>query len=1090
MKSSTSKMSWLRKSVMMSVVFTMGSIAAFAQTKTVSGTIVDDFGDPVLGANVVIVGTTTGVTTDIDGNFSLSGVPENAQLKVTFIGYASQIVSVAGQSKISVTIKEDVAQLEDVVVVGYGSMKKTDLTGSVSSLEGDKLTLKGTSGALEALQGSVPGANITQASGRVGGSFNIEIRGKSSINSSVTPLYVVDGIICDDIDFLNPQDIERIDILKDASSTAIYGSRATAGVVIVSTKSGASVSKKNTEKVSVSYDGYYGRSVVSRMPDFMTGEQFYNYRFMDFLASGQVVNGVPVVSQPVFTHLDNTYRQCVIYDPTETYSVLKDAISKGETYNWPELVTQDGNMQNHYLSVSGSSEKIKYHFGAGYNRNEGVYVNDLSSRFNLKGSVDADINKWFSAGLSTSFAYSSKDFASDQAIGVAYRLNPFCKPYAEDGSMNVKPGNFEALGSNSQYQFTDQVNPLGYLDEDQKHSNSYRMIGNLYVQYKPFKGFSVKSTFSPNFINYNVGNYTGSFGSRTPEASYESRTVLSWTWDNQIDYSLRINGHSINAMGLISSNKFTRTNTLTTATEPTEGTLWYNLYSGTVDPANTGTKYTENSMLSYALRLNYGYQDRYLVTATMRTDGSSRFSKDYRWGTFPSVALAWRLTEEEWMKEINWLSNLKLRVSYGVTGNNSGISDYNSLSASAPNYYAYGTTGATGYAPKGVVNSALEWEKSKEWNLGVDYGFLHNRINGSIEIYNKDSEHLLYARQLPLVAGGVKVTDNVGKVNNKGVEVSLNTVNFKNKNWEWTTNFTFAANRNEVKEIDGTSSMILGSDTGINGTLAVGQPVSNIYAYNLQGIVSDRNMKVPNNATAVEHGFKPGETVRECDYYHSVYGWSEGMPKIEDVNGDGIIDEDNDRKFLGSCSPAWTGNISSTLTYKDWDFSFSIYTKQNFKVYSEFMYENTNYHYRGYNNLNLDYYIPAGTLIGCDGVNADGTVINPVYQLETHYGDYPMPNASISEYGYGNLCYVNGKYNLTAIQKISYWKVKNISLGYNLPKKVLNQLHLTKLRVYCNVTNPFVFTNFKGFDPEWADASLKNDAPSTTTWQFGVNLKF
>lgn len=1072
------------------VLMSMLCVVAFAQSRSVSGLVKDAAGEPMIGVNVLVKGTTNGTITDFDGKFALTNVPDKATLVVSYIGYVTQEVSVAGKSNVVVTLAEDTETLDEVVVVGYGQMKKSDLTGSVASVSAESLTARGTTSALQALQGSVPGASITQNGGRGGAGFDIQIRGKSSINGSVTPLYVVDGIICSDIDFLNPQDIERMDILKDASSTAIYGSRATAGVVVVTTKSGATVSKKQLSKATVSYDGYYGVSQVARMPDFMDADAFAQWRFMQFLTTEN-----PNTAQPIYRMVGGAnYEQCMIYDDNGQ-SRIKEALRTGNTYNWPDLITQNGHEQNHYIAVSGQTDKVNYHLGVGYNENEGIYQGDASKRFNVKGSVDAKINQYFSAGISFNLTHMADDYASDDAVKIAYRQVPFAVPYDADGNLNPKPGNFEALGSNSSNQFTDTYNPFGYIEDDVKQSKSYRALGNIYFALTPVKGLSLKTTFSPNYSRVRTGQYSGAFASRTPQASVTSTDAMDWTWDNQIDYNFTKNDHSFNAMALFSMNSYNYEKYYTEVTEPTEGTLWYNLGTGTMQSYTS--EYQENSLVSYAMRLNYSYKGKYMITGTVRADGSSKFADGHRWGWFPSVAAAWRLSEESWLKR-DWLDNLKLRLSYGVTGNNSGIGNYAThTTASGPDYYAFANALALGYYPSGVVNRALTWETSNEVNVGVDFGFFNNRINGTVDFYNKLSKNLLYERPLPLVSGGGSLMDNVGEVRNRGVEISLNTVNVQRGDWRWETNFTFAYNKNKVLTIDGASDLLVGAseDYGdIIQTLQVGQPVNNVYCYNWAGIVNDKNMAIPNNkagqAYAAANGMQVGDNVKSADYYYAVYGWREGMPIIEDVNGDGVIDADNDRQVLGSRDAAWTGSINSTLSWKNWDLTIGVYTKQNYKVYSSFLHENYDYAYRGWNNLDMDYYIPAGTLIGCDGINADGSYINPVYQETTHYGEYPFPNASVTNNGPGSQFYVKEKLNMAAVTDASYWKIRNIILGYTFPKKWMNKIKVQNLRLYVNVTNPFVFSKYQGFDPEWAGAALKNDGPSKVTYQFGVNLKF
>jgi TonB-linked SusC/RagA family outer membrane protein len=490
-------------------------------------------------------------------------------------------------------------------------------------------------------------------------------------------------------------------------------------------------------------------------------------------------------------------------------------------------------------------------------------------------------------------------------------------------------------------------------------------------------------------------------------------------------------------------------------------------------------------MSSWAFRLNYNYKNRYLLTATVRWDGSSKFAQGNRWGSFPSVALAWRVTEEEFMKNINWLSNLKLRLSYGVTGNCDGIGNYAyATSATTGGYYYYNGQYVQGKYLSSLIDKDLKWEKSYEWNFGLDFGFFDNRINGSIELYNKTSKDLLYNKTTPLT--GATITTNIGEVNNKGIELSLNGVIIKKKDFTWNAGLTFSTNKNEVKKINGEGDRVISSNV-TTGSLFVGHPVNNVYGYELQGIVSDRMMTVPNSELATNNGFTPGNQVREYDYYYKVYGLSEGQPIIVDANQDGKID-DNDRKIFDA-DPSCAIGFNTSVTWKNWDFSMSLYSKINSKAFSATLEQYLNYSDRGRNRIDVDYYIPAGALIDADGYNADGTLINPVYQQSTHYGSYAFPNNGGSNGGVGK--YATQYLNAVSIEQVGFCKIKNITLGYTFPKNWINKFGCQHLRLYCTVTNPFVFTKFKGFDPEWAGSSLAADGtPSTITWQIGASVKF
>ena len=1084
----------------MASLLSMICFVAYAQ-QTVTGTVKDATGEPMIGVTVLLNGQAAAVT-DIDGNFSIKAEPKDV-VKVSYIGYTDQQITVGNKTSLDIVLQEDSQTLNEVVVVGYGTMKKSDLTGSVSSVDTEKLNAKGAASVMGNLQGANPGVNITQSSGRAGSDFNIEIRGKSSINRETTPLYVVDGVICSDIQWLNPQDIERIDVLKDASSTAIYGSRATAGVVMVTTKSGTTVKDSFKEsKPTISYDGYYGWVKTARMPKFQDAGEFYRYRFARQTAYGG--NGSLVeTANPVYVVGANALSFGYILNDDGIYAV-KDMLQRGESYDWPGLVTRNGSQQNHFLSVNGGGQNINYHFGAGYNQEKGIYKGDDQRRFNFKGSVDAKLNKIISAGFSVNVANIHNDYANDDAIKYAYRMNPFMRPFKEDGTTYHQPGYVDVYNSaGTGNNFTKSLNPLDVMNSTKKERETWRMLGNFYLKFDIIKGLDFKTTFSPNYTYYREGFFGGYVNpaTNTPwdddtynttdnknEAKLTTNRGFSWTWDNIINYNTRINDiHNIGVMGLFSMMSSNTEKTVWAATNVMENTDWWNLNSGTYNANGSSNSYTENSMISYALRANYGLLDRYLLTATVRWDGSSKFAKDNRWGAFPSVAFAWRASEEEFLKKIDWLSNLKLRLSYGVTGNNDGITNYaTQQTVSGPIYYPYGTVYSQGFYPSSIVNKDLKWEKSHEINFGVDFGFLNNRINGSVDIYQKTSKDLLYEVALPLESGGGTMVTNIGSVRNRGVEISLNTVNIQTKDWNWETTLTFAHNKNEVREINGTGDRVI-SESLTTGSLFVGESVNNVYGFEWAGIVSDRDMVVPNNKASELAGLTPGTVMKEYDYYFQTYKLKEGQPIIADTNNDGEID--NRDRVVKSSDPKWTGSFTSNLSYKNWDFSFSLYAKVGGKVYSNFLSEYLNIaNDRGRMRLNEDWYIPAGTLIDCDGVNADGTYINPVYQTTTHYGDYPYLNYAGSNGGVGALATYWD--NAKCIVDGSFLKVKNITLGYTFPKEWINKFGCSHLRLYFTVTNPFVITKYQGFDPEWANASLKNDGPSTVTYQIGASIKF
>ena len=1091
--------SFLRKTFLTLIAILM-AIPAFAQNIDVSGTVVDKDGEPLIGATVIISGSSKGTATDLDGNYTLKNVDPKARIIFSYIGYNSLEEKVDGRTTINVVLTDNAELLEEVVVVGYGVMKRTDLTGAVSTVGTEKLNAKGAPSILEALQGTTPGVSITKSTGRTNGTINVEIRGRSSINVDTTPLYVVDGVMCDDIEFLNPQDIERIDVQKDASSTAIYGSRGTAGVIIVTTKGGLNVRKN--QKATVTYDGYYGINKASHKPHFMMGQDWYYYRFGKFLEPmGGSNNFAAQTSQwmkPASYGLGQALLQQQIANLQSPY-IMKQLLEEGKTTDWIDLVTRTGQQQNHYVSVAGASETVNYHFGLGYNGEEGMYEGDSQNTVSFKGSVDARINKVISAGFNFNLAQVKNGYADGDAIAQAYRVNPYMIPYTETGEIQHFPGNKNTLGTDD-HQFSDFINPLDRMRNSTEKRTTYRALGNVYLQLNFLPELYFKSTFSPSYSSYRNGKYVGYINPETGltyvdndtrSATVKNSTGFSWVWDNMINYNKTFNDiHSVGAMFLFSSEKHTSEAYTWVASDPLLGSDWWNMGTGAFNATDSKSSYGENSMLSYAFRVNYGFKERYLLTATMRWDGSSKLAPGHRWHSFPSVAVAWRANQEAFLRDVNWITNLKLRLSYGITGNNKGVGNYDTkVGIGGPVYYPFGSTWYSGMYADGIIDNSLTWETSKEWNVGLDFGFLRDRISGTVEFYQKNSEKLLYNVELPLETGGVSMYTNIGKVQNRGVELSLTTVNIENSNFTWSTTFTFNHNSNKVKEINGVGDQYIGSATS---SLFIGYPANNVYQYVWDGVVSDRYMTVPDHQCAVDNGFTPGSQVREYDYYYKVYGVGEGQPKMLDVNGDGKIG-DEDKKIF-SADPKWQGNITSNMMYRlpkkggSIDFSFNVYFKDNFWVNSSFL--NGDYydlHDRGRGKMQMDYYIPAGTLVDAEGINPDGTFINPVYQTTTHYGKYPMLSGGTND-GLGP----QQSFYQTArgLTKVSFAKVKNITLGYNFSPNLLKSIGCQSLRLYCTITNPFVFTKYPGFDPEWASAAGKNDGPSVTSYQFGASIKF
>lgn len=1085
---------------MTTLMLSMSWLVAFAQGREVTGVVVDGNGEPVIGASVLEVGTTNGATTDFDGNFKLQGVKQDASLQVSFIGFITQTVAVGNQSNVKVVLKEEEQALDEVVVVGYGTMKKSDLTGSVASVSSDKLVARGSTRLEDALQGSVPGINITASTSRAGGGYSMQIRGQTSITKQASPLFVIDGIVCSSMDFLNPDDIERVDVLKDASSTAIYGSRASAGVIMITTKGSKGASK--AQKTEISYDGYYGVRKVARMPDFMDAKEFIDFRFARFTTltedayDGSIYKGVDATGTPHYRITDGDLTTAFLmrkggnsYKDSKIYELMMDPSFSGYGETWRDLVTRTASQQNHFISLAGATENVNYRLGMGYEGEENVFKYNDYERFNIKGAFDAKLSKVFEAGMTLNMAYTVQDDFNAEENGPyvnAFYFNPFVSPYDADGNIIANPGAKDAFDSDQQ--FTSSSSPLyDFRDKNyEDQTRKFHVFGNVYLRANIMDGLKFTTTFSPNFYHGRTGyfyatgikddNPDGSTYYQTNGTNYakvENTDRFDWTWDNQIDYGKTFGDHTINAMALFSMYRTDKETYSLEAKGISDDLLSYHaLQKGTGDKV-VSSSYTESMLVSTAFRLNYSYKGRYLATMTARADGSSRFAKGNRWGWFPSGAVAWRASEEDFLKGQDWLSNLKLRLSYGVTGNNN-VDDYVTMNtAGGPSYAVLDGSEVQGYYPNGLVNANLIWEKVKEFDLGLDLGVFNGRANLTADFYNRLSDGQIMERLVPLETGESSTTFNVGSVRNRGIELGLDFGIIRKKDFTWDVNVNFARNWNKIIELSN------GKVDEVGSNRFIGEPLNVLRDYTHTDVITDKGVTMHTMDGDIHY------TLQELfAKYGDKYAWYEGQVAVNDWNNDGKID-DEDKQIYGCTDPKWVGSFSTSLYYKGFDFSVMIYSKQGQWARS-YVHDGKYMKWsdRGNQHLAVDFYIPKGAPI------IDHTTGEIISNPETHYGNYPYPNNSDTSAGGYFSDKGSAKGENYQYQKTSFVKVKNITLGYTFPKKWISKIRLQHLRLYVNVVNPFCFTDYEGFDPEWAGAKLNNGGPASVTYQFGANIKF
>jgi len=1042
----------LKKACLLSLLVIFASAQLLAQK--VSGVVVDELNEPIPGVSVVVKGTTIGTVSGIDGSYSvIANDIQNDVLVFSFVGMERKEVAINGQTTVNVQLTSSTLELDEVVAVGYGTSKKKDLTGSIGSVDAETLTARGGSSVLGSMQGAVAGVNITQSSSRPGAEYNIQVRGLNTFNAGGSPpLYVVDGIVTNDISFLNPQDIVKVDILKDASSTAIYGSRGSNGVVMVTTKTGQTVGFK--DNTVVSYNGFYGVKTPARLPEQYTSQDWFDYRAHAYLQydKGKGDNGMAdwkIVPSGVYMQNPEAARRA--YEGDET--------------DWLGALTQNGTQQNHYLNIAGNTGKMDFNVGIGYQNEDGIYIKENLQRYNLKLSLNYKISDKWLFGATSNLSQTETEGGDADAYTFTFRMPPVFKIYDDNGNLLIQPGlveNMGGVGAN----FTGNRNPIWEIETGDDNRRRHDVLASFYLQFSPIAGLDIRTNLQPRFQRSRLGRYSEMATTLLDRTGYsENLEVFDYTWDNSIDYNKSLNGHNFKATGVFSIFS-SRVETLQVKTESLPyDSQWYNLFSGTLVPGDSKSGYSEVMMTSYLGRLNYDYQGKYYLTASLRYDGSSKLAD--KWAMFPSFAAAWRLSEESFLKS-DFLSNLKLRYSYGQSGNNNvaAFATFNGPQSGKMLYYNYGSTAINGFAPGNPVNPALTWEKTKESNLGLDFGFFQERISGTVELYDRLSDGLLMKRKLAVESGVTEMDDNIGSVRNRGIELSLNTVNIQTKDFRWSMSFNFAKNNNEIVSLYGRKEDVVGEKRFI------GENINVIYDYKFNGIFSTAEA-----------------TAATGNVLFSNYNPNPGHAKVVDTNGDMAITID-DKVILGTPDPKWIGGFSTAMNYRNFDFNLGLIANNGRFVRDQFAANGIAKNSRSQMMWNdpEEYYYPQGAprpdwenpikdangnITGIGFKPAAEENVNAIYPAYSGY-DGPYYTAEAMNY-----------------MEVSFVKIKNISLGYSLNKTLLTKVGISKLRVYLNVIDPFVFSDYVGWDPEYTTTSAVNgNGPSSITYQFGINVEF
>lgn len=996
-------------SVLLFVLLTITN--GYAQTAQISGTVYDETGQPLPGATILVKGTTTGTTSDIDGKYTISSTA-NGTLVFSFIGYNPQEVVVGNQTVITVNLTPNIDDLEEVVVVGYGTAKKSQLTGAISSVGSKEIQELPIKDARQALQGRAAGVDVTQPGSKPGASPQVRIRGRRSFNASNEPLYVVDGIpLAGGIDDINPQDITSMEVLKDASATAIYGSRGSNGVVLISTKRGT------VGKTIVSLDAYYGINKELGRIDVFNGPEFAEYKRESRRAGGEIPEG------PTTPAIDES-----IFEPVEL-----DGIAQGRTTDYPAGLLRNGSIQSYQLGVSGGSDKTTFFVSGNYFKDEGVIINQDYTRYTFRANIDHKITKNIKFGTSTLVSYSERNGANFNPLGGALAENPLGKPYDEDGNLIFLPTQ-DGLRTNP---FAEVV-PGAQADL----TKNYRIFNSIFAQWDILPGLSYRMVFGPDITISRNGRFTGSQtnarrgGAAT--GSVDDRFTFNYTLENILNYTKTFKeAHNLNVTALqsIQQDKFEQS-TISVLGIPAESQLYHRLGDASqITGANTNL--VEWSLMSFMGRVNYDFKNKYLATATLRADGSSRFGANNRFAYFPSVALGWNIHSESFMQNSATIDQLKLRASYGSIGNQA-INPYQTQALLGRTSYAYDNTAAFGYRPNTIGNPDLRWETSTTLNIGLDFALWKSRVFGSLEYYITNTSDLLAPQPLPNSIGFGGFTTNIGETQNRGIELTLSTLNVEKGSFVWSSDIVFTKNTEEI------ISLPNGDD--ISAGRFIGQPLTIFYDLKKIGIWQTSELD-----EAKSFGSVPGEI------------------KIEDINNDGVINS-LDRQFLGSAVPDFAVGFTNRFNFKGFDLSFFLYGRFGYMLRSQFHTSNNSLAGR-YNNLDIDYWTPN----------------NPT-------NSYPRPNVNQESAKYASsMQYFDGTFikvrNINFGYTFSPEAAKKIGMtSLRLYSSIQQPFIFANYRKEHKGIDPEVYVD--GEQGVAAGTVNSNVSPAVTSFTFGINAKF
>lgn len=996
------KMPISRLRMMVCLIGMLLPMCMFAQQITVQGVVKDQTGETVIGASVMEKGTTNGTITGIDGDFSLNMSP-NGTLVVSFVGYKTQEVQVKGQKQLQVVLSEDAEMLDEVVVIGYGTMKKSDLTGAVSSIGNKDIKDSPVSNLGQAIQGKISGVQIVDA-GKPGDNVSIKIRGLGSINNC-DPLVVIDGVPTDlGLSSLNMADVERLDVLKDASATAIYGSRGANGVVMITTKRGT----EGKGKLAVSAN--YSFQNATNVPSLLNAAQYAELSNDMMVNSGRNPN-------PEWAN------------PSEL----------GAGTDWMDELLRTGVMQNYTVSYSGGNEKSHYYVSGGFLDQSGIVKSVNYRRFTFQSNSDAQVLKWLKFSNNITFSADTKKSGSYN-IGDALKALPIYPVKNEDGSWSGPDGNSEWYGSTR--------NPIGPTEQNKSQTDGYNFLANLTAELTFTKWLKFKSTFGYDAKFWFIDNFTPKYNWKPTPTEETSRyksdnKSFTYLWDNYFlfDHTFA-EKHRVGLMAGMSA----QWNTNDYLNAQKNVFMFDNVHEmdNGEEMYAIGGNETEWALLSYMARVNYSYEDRYLLTATIRRDGSSRFGKKHRWGTFPSVSVAWRASQEKWFPKNDYINDLKVRAGYGVTGSQASVGNYSYLASYNTSVYPFGISSGnqTALVSSTLANPYIHWEEVAQTNIGFDASLFNSRVMFSFDAYLKETRDMLVKASIPITSGFEDTTTtytNAGKVRNQGIEMSLHTINLTGE-LGWETNLTATYNKNKIKDLNSDVPYYINQINNSYVTmLAKDYPINVFYGYVTDGIFQNQSEV---NTHAVQPGAEPGDI------------------RFRDLNNDGVIN-DSDRTVIGNPNPSWLFSMNNSLSYKGFELSVFLQGIAGNKIYNANNIDNT--------GMAAAYNQTTDVLKRWQGEGTSNSMPRAVF------GD-PNQNTRVSD---------------RFVENGSYLRLKNITLSYTFPKQWLQKAQIENARLSLSCENVATITGYSGFDPEVGINGIdQNRYPISRTFSLGLNFNF